>query len=83
MFEFNLTIVLFRAVNHKFLSNRELKVLEIDNGIVLPAKFIEKQFGGKPQDIEGGIIFRQNSDTGEMEPEIHIWQTRDVHLIKR
>ena len=47
------------------------------------AKFIEKQFDGKPQDIEGGIIFKQNPDTGEIEPEIHIWQTRDVHLIKR
>ena len=47
------------------------------------AKFIEKEFGGKPQDIEGGIIFKQNPVTGQTEPEIHIWQTRDVHLIKR
>ena len=47
------------------------------------AKFIEKNFGGKPQDIEGGIIFKLNPVTGEAEPEIHIWQTRDVHLIKR
>ncbi|MBQ7450593.1 hypothetical protein IJS77_04180 [bacterium] len=47
------------------------------------AKFIEKKFGGKPQDIEGGVIFKRNSKNGELEPEIHIWQTRDVHLIKR
>ena len=47
------------------------------------AKFIEKNFGGVPQDIEGGIIFKQNPITGDLEPEIHIWQTRDVHLLKR
>ena len=47
------------------------------------AKFIEKNFGGVPQDIEGGIIFKQNPLTNEFEPEIHIWQTRDVHLLKR
>ena len=47
------------------------------------AMFIEKNFDGKPQDIEGGIIFKQDPDTGEMNPEIYIWQTRDVHLIKR
>ena len=47
------------------------------------AKFIEDKFGGKPQDIEGGIIFRQNEKTGELVPEIHIWQTRDVHMVNR
>ena len=47
------------------------------------AKFIEKNFGNKPQDIEGGIILKENPETGELEPEIHIWQTRDEHLIKR
>lgn len=47
------------------------------------AEFIENKFGGKPQDIEGGIIFKENVETGEMEPEIHIWQTRNVHLLKR
>ena len=47
------------------------------------AKFIEDNFDGKPQDIEGGIIFKENQKTGKLEPEIHIWQTRNVHLIKR
>ena len=47
------------------------------------AKFIEAQMGGKPQDIEGGIKFVENPKNGHLEPEIHIWQTRDVHLIKR
>ena len=47
------------------------------------AKFIEKNFGNKPQDIEGGIILKENPETGELEPEIHIWQTRDEHLIER
>ena len=47
------------------------------------ANFIENKFGGVPQDIEGGIIFKRNEETGEMYPEIHIWQTRDVHLLKR
>jgi len=47
------------------------------------AKFIEANMDGKPQDIEGGIKFVENQQTGKMEPEIHIWQTRDVHLIKR
>lgn len=47
------------------------------------AQFIENHCDGRPQDIEGGIIFKENNETGELEPEIHIWQTRDVHLIKR
>lgn len=47
------------------------------------AKFIEANMDGKPQDIEGGIKFVKNEQTGQLEPEIHIWQTRDVHLIKR
>lgn len=47
------------------------------------AKFIEANMDGKPQDIEGGIKFIKNEQTGQLEPEIHIWQTRDVHLIKR
>ena len=46
-------------------------------------RFIEDKFDGVPQDIEGGIIFRKNPETGEIVPEIHIWQTRDVHLLKR
>ena len=47
------------------------------------AKFIEDNFDGKPQDIEGGVIFKENPNTGKTGPEIHIWQTRNVHLIKR
>ena len=47
------------------------------------ASYIESEFGGKPQDIEGGIIFNQNEETGELEPQINIWQTRDVHMRKR
>ena len=47
------------------------------------ARYIENEFGKKPQDIEGGIIFKQNPETGELEPEIHVWQTRDVHIMKK
>ena len=65
------------------LNMSKKKYAKIMKKVFAVAKFIEKKFDGKPQDIEGGIIFNQNPATGELEPEIHIWQTRDVHLIKR
>ena len=41
------------------------------------AMSIEKEFGGIPQDIEGGIKFIKKGTT---DSKLYVWQTRDAHL---
>ena len=52
------------------------------------AIFVENEIGnaegnklGKPQDIEGGIIFKEDQK-GKVEPIIYIWQSRDIYYPK-
>ena len=52
----------------------------IMNKIFKVAKFIEKNFDGKPQDIEGGINFIKDRNGKICDVAVHIWQTRDAHL---
>lgn len=44
--------------------------------------FVEKHFGGKAQDIEGGIKFIRNEKGEVVDVETTLWQTRDVQMQK-
>lgn len=47
------------------------------------AQYIEDNFGGRPQDIEGGIIFKRDDSGNVIDADVYIWQTRDAHLLKK
>ena len=55
----------------------------IMNKIFKVAQYIEDNFGGRPQDIEGGIIFERDQDGNVTDANVYIWQTRNVHLLKK
>lgn len=42
--------------------------------------FVEKKFGGKPQDIEGGIKFVRDEQGVIKDVKISLWQTRNVQM---
>ena len=52
------------------------------NKIFGVAQFIEDTFGGRPQDIEGGIIFKRDDEGNVVDADVYIWQTRDAHIRK-
>ena len=55
----------------------------IMNKIFNVAQYIEDNFGGRPQDIEGGIIFKRDQDGNVTDADVYIWQTRNVHLLEK